>query len=181
MVERVKEFGAELEVLRFCQVQVFRQCEIEVNQARAAHHADAGSPEHLSLLRINQRESCGIEPFVNRLRPFRVPDQIGASAALAPKVQHVTAGLDRAQSEPALEGVNPGEVPAAEDGIDKWARAVSVSAPLPEGDLPNVADHSALLDVEFRQPMLGFDVEWILRLSKRPDVEAGADAAGREV
>src|SRR5262249_22291423 len=90
-------------------------------------------------------------------------------------------GLDRAQSEPALEGVNPGEVPAAEDGIDKWARAVSVSAPLPEGDLPNVADHSALLDVEFRQPMLGFDVEWILRLSKRPDVEAGADAAGREV
>src|SRR5215470_19882534 len=48
-VERVEEFGAELEVLRFGQVQVFRQREIEVDQARAAHHADAGGSEHLSL------------------------------------------------------------------------------------------------------------------------------------
>src|SRR5215471_5155503 len=58
MVERVEDFGAELEVLRFRYMQVFRQREIEVDQSRTAHHTDAGSPEDLTLVRIYRRE-CG--------------------------------------------------------------------------------------------------------------------------
>ena len=117
-VERVEEFGAELEVLRLGQMQVFRQREIEVDQARSAHHANAGGPEHLSLTRINRGECGGVEPFSNGLRSIRVSDQIRASASLAAKVKHAVAVLDRAQGKPALESVNPGQVPSAEDGID---------------------------------------------------------------
>src|SRR5215475_169808 len=80
MVERVEEFGAELEVLRLGHMQVFRQREIEVDQTRAAHHADAGSPEDLPLVRVYRRECGGVEPLVNGLRPVRVSDQIRAAA-----------------------------------------------------------------------------------------------------
>jgi hypothetical protein len=68
-IERIEQFGAELEAATLAQMEIFREREVEVDAARAAHDADARRAEGLRRGRERGLERIGVE--LARLRALR--------------------------------------------------------------------------------------------------------------
>ena len=69
-IERIEQFGAELEVTPLRQVEVFRKGEVEIDRARPAHDSDARAAKSLRRGIERRLERIGVEPAPERLLRF---------------------------------------------------------------------------------------------------------------
>ena len=183
VVEGVEHLPAELDPPPVAGREVLGQREVERRQAGPAHDADAGGPEGLRR-RAEGRERVRVEPSGDRPLRFRqlgLADEVGPGPSFAADAEHRRAAKRRRQAEPALHGVDAGQLPAAEQGIGQRRPVVAVAAAPAERQLPDVARHEAMLDVELGQAALGLQVVAVLRLTERAGVESGPTPARRDV
>ena len=162
--------------------EVLGQREVERRHAGSAHDADSRGPE--GLRGAEGRERVRVEPSGDRPLRFGqlgIADEVGPGPALAADVEHRRATERRGQAEPALDGVDAGQLPAAEQRIGHRRPVVAEVAALAERQLPDVARHETVLDVELGEAALSLEVGAVLRLQEHAGVESGATPARRDV
>src|SRR5262249_25678564 len=81
----------------------------------------------------------------------------------------------------ALQCVNPGHLPAAEQRVNRVIPVIAEMAALAERQFPDVTRYESLLDVKFSQPAIRAQVIAVLRFLEGTGVKSRSTAAGRDV
>src|SRR5206468_9007548 len=100
-------------------------------------------------------------------------------APFAADVEHRRSAERGGQGEAALQRVDARELPAAQQQIGHRIPRVAKAPAAAERQLPDIARHEAVRDVELGRPAIGLEVVTVLWLAKRAGIDAGAAAARR--
>ena len=123
MIESIEKLGSELEVTILIDVDFLRNREVEIREPRAAHDPNSSAPK--CLRRGTQcGKRIGVEPTLDgslRRWQLRIRNEVWPRHAIAAEIQSAAATENGGQWEPALQDMDPGDLPVSEEQTD-WLR-----------------------------------------------------------
>src|SRR5215467_5182089 len=149
-IESIEELGAELDVpFSLAEIVILEEREIEIlRSVRPQIRHNAGSIAESESRR--NRKGGGVEPFRQFLLcgavEVGIPPVPGGTLRAAEQ-EEVVGPLTDDYRQPALEGHNAVELPAAQRPIGRRMQVLAELPALAEGQVPNEARHKAMRDV----------------------------------
>src|SRR5439155_26280284 len=181
MNESIEKLGSELEVTILIDVDFLRNREVEIRETGAAHDPNSSAPK--CLRRGTQcGKRIGVEPTLDgslRRWQLRIRNEVWPRHAIAAEIQSAAATENGGQWEPALQDMDPGDLPVSEEQIHRLRPRLTPSPSASPRQFVYVTDGDAVRDIKFCGTALGPEIVRILRHTVHADIHTRTDGAGR--